>query len=295
MAAYTTYEQIGQKEDISDIIENITPYDTPFQSAIKKEDVDARLHQWQEDSLSAVNTANARVEGADATDATLSPTVMRSNNTQILSKTFGISGTADEVSTYGRDKETALQKAKASKELKRDLEYMFVGRAQAATIATNATARLMASAFSLIGAGTTVAAGTNPLTETHIVSANELLYNEGGEADIIMVKPADAKIIAGFAGTASRVREISGDSKKIVNAVDVYVSPYGQQKVVLNRFIFTQRALLFKGSNWRKLVLRDWFSAPLAKQGDSQRHMILGEFSLKHNNFLSSAQITGLT
>ena len=51
---------------------------------------------------------NAQVEGAAFTAGTLSATTMRQNNTQIMSKVFEVSATADAVKTYGRAKETAL-------------------------------------------------------------------------------------------------------------------------------------------------------------------------------------------
>ncbi len=104
---FKTYDQIGIKEDISDVITNISPTTTPFQSLLKNERVNNTLFQWQEDSLASVGN-NAVVEGADATDSDMTPTVMRSNVTQIMQKTVRISGTADSVSTYGRAKETAL-------------------------------------------------------------------------------------------------------------------------------------------------------------------------------------------
>ena len=96
MATYTTYNQIGIKEDISDIISNITPTTTPFLSSIGKESVKNTLFQWQEDSLAAT-AENAEIEGFTASDLTLSPTVMRSNYTQIQSKTIKISATADAI------------------------------------------------------------------------------------------------------------------------------------------------------------------------------------------------------
>jgi hypothetical protein len=85
MAVYTTYEQVGKKEDVSDIISNISPTKTPFQSAIGSDKVDNTLFQWQEDSLRSVQD-NAKAEGADAADIVVVPTVMRNNQTQILTR-----------------------------------------------------------------------------------------------------------------------------------------------------------------------------------------------------------------
>jgi hypothetical protein len=295
MPAYGTYEMVGIKEDISDVISNITPTDTPFISSISDEKIKNRVHQWQEDSLAAVNTTNYRVEAADATLVDRTPTVLRNNTTQILSDAFYISGTAEAVDTYGRESETALQKAKVGKQLKRDLEYMCVGKVQAAVTGDNATARRFASAFSQIAAGTTVDAGTAALDEDDILTLNQELYEEGGEATTMMIKPADALIVAGFAAISNQRIRDQGDSRKVVNAVDVYVSPFGEQRVKLNRHLLTSRALFYSPENWKRLVLRNWTSIVLAKAGDADKYQVLGEFSLKHKNQLASGMITNLT
>jgi hypothetical protein len=107
MATFTTYNSVGMKEDVSDVISNITPTDTPMYTMIKSQKVQARIYEYMEDTLA--NAAdNKAVEGADPSMATLSPTTMRSGNTQIMTKAFQVSATADAVATYGRAKETAL-------------------------------------------------------------------------------------------------------------------------------------------------------------------------------------------
>lgn len=305
---FKTYDQVGIKEDISDVISNISPTKTPFVSGLKTEDVSNTIFQWQEDSLASVDLGNARPEGFDATDENMSPTVMRSQYTQIMSKTVRISTTADVVAKYGRAKETAYQVSKKSAELKRDLEAIMVGQAQNASAGTGsatgpaATARKMASVFGadvqgnlLIDAGVRVVNATAAaLSEAMILSVNQKLYAAGSEANVIMVKPTDAMLIAGFTSSAGRNRTINDGGKTVVNAVDLYVSPYGEQKVVINRFIKADSALVYDATNWKQMVLRPWTRELLAKTGDADRHMIVGEFSLKHNNYSASGAVTGL-
>ena len=97
MATYQTYTAIGQREDLSDVIYNIAPTDTPFMSSIGKTKPTAILHEWQTDSLADASLSNAAVEGATATDATMSPTTRVGNRTQIFQKTIKISGTLEAV------------------------------------------------------------------------------------------------------------------------------------------------------------------------------------------------------
>jgi len=300
--AFKTYDQVGKKEDISDVISNISPTLTPFTTLVKGDKVSNTLYQWQEDSLAAVG-ANAVLEGADAVDSTLAPTVMRSNYTQILQKTVKVSNTADTVSTYGRAKELAYQLGKKSAEVKRELEYHFVGISQNAAVGAEATARKFgnvwgadAGANKLINAATTVDHTAVPaaLVEGDVLSANQKLYENGGEAKFLMIKPADSLLVAGFSAAAGRMRDF-GAEKAIVNVVDLYVSPFGEQKVVINRFMKADSALLFDPSNWKISTLRAWFRNPLAITGDGHREQIVGEFGLKHVNYGASGAIIGLT
>ena len=307
MAAYTTYDTVGIKEDVSDIISRLTPTKTPFQTMIGNDKTKNRQFQWMEDSLRAVQV-NAKVEGFDASEATLTPPTLRSNYTQIMEKTIKVSATEDTVDQYGRAKETAYQLVKAGEELKRDKEHAFVGLAQAATAGdASSTARLTASASSLItnassryymGAGTPLGGTTGTaaaLSETALLGIGQAIYNNGSDASVFMIKPADSLIVSAFTGASGRQREISGDSKKLVNVVDLYVSPFGEYKVVLNRFQKTDHAWLMDPDNFQDVTLRGWTREPLAKVGDATKNMIVGEFGLKHKNFAASGLIANLT
>jgi hypothetical protein len=122
MATYQTYTAIGQREDLSDVIYSISPTDVPFMSSIGKTKATAVLHEWQTDSLASATLDNYAVEGATASDATMSPTTRVGNRTQIAQKTVKISGTLQSVDKAGRKSEKAYQLAKASSEIKRDME-----------------------------------------------------------------------------------------------------------------------------------------------------------------------------
>lgn len=294
---YTTYSQVGKKEDVSDIITDITPFDTPAFTLFKQEKVNARTFSWLEDAL-ASTAVNAQLEGADATNQALTDATERTNQTQILSKTFAISATADAVATYGRARESAHQLAKALKEIKRDLERAMVGEAGVTSVNTdNTTARKMKSVIdqtsTTIDATDSVYSGT-ALDEDMLLDAGQVAYDNGSDVDTFMIKPADARIVSGFSASSGRNREIA-DSKTLVNAIDLYVSPYGEYKVVLNRHMKTDTALLIDPSMFRTCVLRPITRELLAKNGDSDRHFVVGEMSVKHMNFGDSVQITNLS
>lgn len=299
MSQFTTYDAVGIKEDVSDVITNISPTKTPFQTSIGTETVHNKFFQWQEDSLRAVRN-NAVVEGADAVVKARAPTTMRDNYTQIFEDTFQVSGTEDAVDQYGRAKETAYQMAKVGEELKRDREHTFVGLNQAKAAGDKTTnPRLTASAYQMINSAVTVTAGTtgNPaaLTEALVMEVAQKVYDEGAEPSVLMIKPSDSLKVAAFASAAGRSRDF-GQSKTITNVVDVLVTPFGTFKVSLNRFIKDDEALLYDPAMWKVVTLkgRNWTRTPLAKTGDSQKHQVLGEFGLKHVNFKASGRIENL-
>lgn len=294
MPTYTSYDQVGKAEDVSDIISDISPTDTPMVSLIKPQKVSARVYEYQTDSLAAASS-NAAVEGADPTMATLTATTMITGNTQILTKAFQVSATADAIKTYGRAKETAYQLGRALKEIKRDLEFAYVGASNAGVAGNSTTAREMDSADQLIDAATTTAGGTAALTEAKLLSTGQAVFNEGGDASVFMIKPADAQIVAGFTGASGRYRNFNDGTKTLVNVIDLYVSPYGEYKVVLNRHQMTTHAFLLDPTMWRSAVLRPFSRTLLAKSGDSDKHFVVGEYGLMHLNPKASGQINALT
>lgn len=291
MAQFKTYDQVGAKEDISDIISNLTPTRTPFTSGIGTENVHNTLFQWQEDELRAVQ-ANAQVEGFTATDATLSPTLMRNNVTQILEKTIKVSGSADKRDTYGRAKESAYQMSKAMAEVKRDLEHAAVGTGQTKVEGDSTTARQFAGVQAQIHADHINKTGgtTTYLSEALLLAGLQELWNAGAEPSTVMVTGDNAVRVADFAKASGRQRNVDAETK-IVNAIDLYVSPFGKVAVQLNRFLKAGDTLIYDPSDWKLAVFRNWFRETLAKDGDNTKMMVVGEFSLKHKNYKASLLI----
>ena len=331
MALQSTYDMVGIKEDISDVISNITPTDTPFLSMTKKGKCSNTLFQWYEDTLRAA-AANAKSEGFTASNNAPTTPTTRTNYTQIMSETTEVTGTTEAVATYGRANELAYQVAKIGKSLKRDLEYALVGTQQAAVAGNDTndngtgTARQFAGYQAQVVTGTTgnrydqedndfntpslaaTPAGDAALTETAILALNQRLYEQGSEATTILLKPSDSLVFANFAyktsiaptvgtdgtGIASvRGREM-GSGTTIVNVVDFYKSPFGTQRVVIDRHIFASDVLIFDPSYLEVVWLRPWFRETLAKTGDRTQVMVVGEMSFKNRNWRSGGYIANV-
>ena len=217
MATYQTFQAVGEREDLIDVIYDISPTDTPFMSTVAKTSASNVYHEWQTDSLAAA-ASNAAVEGADASDATLSATTRVGNYTQISQKTIKISGTLESVDKAGRKSEKAYQLAKASKEIKRDMELALLnntvqsaGSASAARvlggiqtwIATNGDFGTGGSAGSL---GTTAKTnGTDrAFSETILKTVIKEVFNSGGEPKVLMTTPTQKQNVSAFAGIAAQ-------------------------------------------------------------------------------------------
>lgn len=294
MSTLVSYATVGLAEDVSETIANISPTATPFQSMIGSEKVAARQFEWLEDSIRA-SADNALVEGADASTSAIAQPTSRTNNTQIIGEAFKVAATVDAVKTHGRAKETAYALAKTLKAIKLDVERAMVGVHQAAVAGNASTARKMASCSQMIT--TTKDAGSNandPLTEAKLLDLHEDCYNNGSDPSVLMIKPADASIVAGFATAANRQRDFGSD-KTLVNAIEVLVTPYGTLKVVLNRSQQASRAFLIDPSMWKQCVLRPFTRTLLAKNGDADTHFVVGEVSLKHSSFADGGMMTGLS
>lgn len=311
---FQTFQAIGNREDLSNLIFNISPLETPFSSMCKRTKVKNQFTEWQTDALDAAAT-NAQIEGNDAVVNTAVPTVRLRNYTQILSKTVSVSETQQAMDTAGRDDEFDYQVAKRSKELKRDLEYAVV-RNQPSTVGGAGTAQMMASVESWLatnktsaGQGTaqttpgysggTVVAPTDSTTAGTVVVAMlnnviQLAYTAGGDPRTIMVSPATKVKFSGFAGIATLYNQTENKQATIVSGADTFVSNFGRHNILPNRFMRDQTALVLDMDYWAIGELRPFSSVKLAKTGDSDKSQIKGEYTLIARNQAASGKVTDI-
>ena len=306
MATYTKYDAVGQREDLTDVIYNISPTDTPIMSSIGKTKATAVNHEWQTDSLAAATTANALVEGADATSATLSPTVRYGNLTQIVGKTVQVSGTLEAVDKAGRKSEKAYQLAKGSAEIKRDIETIITANQAKVAGDGSSTARKMSSLLSFIKSNTSVGSGTTTagadpttigvsarvdadttrtFTETMLKEVVREVFSSGGTPSVLFVSPALKQTVSAFTGLAAQRYQapVSGQATILAGA-DIYQSDFGQISIVPNRFMRTRDALVLDPEYAALAYLRPFQTNDLAKAGDSEKTQILAELTLEVKN-----------
>lgn len=292
-STFQTYQAIGNREDLIDVVTNIAPVETFVTSSTGSTRAKARLHEWQTDTLAAA-AANAVIEGDDATNTAVTPTTRLTNSTQILRKVFQVSDTQEAVDAAGRSSEIDYQTAKFSKELAKDIEYALLINASEVTGASG-TARQMKGILGFIATNVTTATATSEtLTEARLNDNLGLIWAQGGTPTVTLVGSKNKRYISAF---TSNTRDISADRRMLVNAVDVYQSDFGTVQVRLHHQLNTTApgTVVNLGSMdlWWKAWLRPIMREPLARTGSSKKYMMEAELTLESREEKGSGKMTG--
>ena len=305
---FETYAAKGNREDLSDVIYNISPFDTPFLSAIEVTDATAVKHEWQTDALAAAVSNNQVEEGLDAVTTAVSATVRLNNTCQISDKVPRVSGTQQGVLKAGRGDELEYQIAKMAKELKTDMETHALANV-GDTTGSSGTARIAGSVLAFVGTNQSVGSGgvapsgldgsntrtdgtQRPFTETLAKSVIKGCWDEGGDPDCIMVGSFNKQKFSTFTGNATR--EVGAEDKALYASIDVYDSDFGELQVFPNRFMRARDALVLQKDMWAIAYLRTFQLHDLAKTGDSERRQLLAEYTIESRNEKASGIVADL-
>lgn len=303
---YTRFDAKGVREDLSNIIYQISPEETPFMSNVGRENVTNTFYEWQTDDLASAVTTNAQIEGDDITSFTAAtPTVRLGNYTQISRKDVVISGTLESVDKAGRRSELTYQMAKKSAEIKRDMEATALAN-QAAAAGSTSAARKTGALLAFLKTNTNEGTGgadpsytTIPdatrtdATTTNLRSFSEALlkdviqkvWTEGGSPSIVMAGPVNKQNLSKMAGIAGQRFNVTGAKPStIIGAADIYVSDFGNVSIVANRFQRERDVFVLDPEYACFAYLRPFTTIELAKTGDAEKRMLLCEWGLKIKN-----------
>ena len=293
---YSAFDAVGEREDLSDIIYNISPTDTPFMSGIGREKATAVNHEWQTDALAAAAANNYQIEGDEIAFTAPTATVRLGNRTQIARKAVLVSGTLEAVSKAGRNNELAYQISKTAN--------------QAPVVGNDSTPRRLAGLESWIktnsdkGAGSGADPGTSgtnartdgtqrAFTESQLRNTIKKVWDEGGDPSMVMLGSFNKQVLSSFTGGATKFDP--AENKRLVNAVDVYESDFGALTVVANRFSRSRSAYVLSPDMFATAFLRDLKLVDLAKTGDADKQALITEYTLVSKNEKASGGIFDLT
>lgn len=312
---FTRYDAKGIREDLANVIYNISPEETPFQSNVARINVKNTFFEWQTDSLASANNANAALEGDDISSfASVTPTSRLGNYTQISRKTVVISATLEAVDKAGRRSELSYQLAKQGAELKRDMEAVMLAN-NAANAGNNTTARVTAGLPAFIrtstskgtgGVDPTVSSGVvnaartdgtqRAFTEAMLKSVVAGVWTQGGTPKILMTGPFNKQAVSAFTGIAQvRWNQAMAKPATIIGAADVYVSDFGAISIVPNRFQRERDAFVLDPEYAAVAILRPITQTELAKTGDAEKRLMICEYGLQVRQEAAHGIIADLT
>lgn len=317
-----TGASVGNREDLTDAIFDITPTESPFTSNLSRVDASATLHEWQTDSLPAA-TVQPYLEGDDATADARTATVRLANNTQIFRRVISVSGTQRAIKTAGRADEYEYQLAKEGRVIKRNIEKTLLGT-QASSAGATASARSLGGVATWLATnkvqfgtthttpgggaaitfGTTSTIGTFTQLQGALDTVIQQVWTAGGDPGIVMLNAATKSGALGFSnftGIATLYRDVPADQQaRIVAGADWYTSNFGNHAVIPNRFMPNINVAATAQINqmyvldmdyWAIAELRPMSTEQLAKTGDSSRAMLICELTLEARNEQASGKV----
>lgn len=318
--AFTTYQAVGNREDLSNAIYNIDPFDTPVMSAIRRRNVKNRIFDWQTENLPIVNPNNAQIEGFVLANAPAQPTIRQNNVTQISERDATVSGTQEESDAAGKGSEMAHQMALASKVLKSDMETILCSRqARNDGNDTGPTARTteafshwvarakdkLGNPLAAIAPGTVTtgvpvlatdvfAAPGTPveITEAMLGDAMQQAYTNGASPTLWIVPPGPKRTISTFVGRSTT--QVLVGKTEVVSTIDVIATDFGRIKVAPSRWVPADVGLLIDPDYAAVAFFRAFRQYLMARTGDAETRMIVVEWGLEMRNALAHVLFNGI-
>jgi len=293
---YDSYDNANSiKQDIQDIIYNITPHETPFLSKSGKTTAKSTLHEWSTDTLRA-SAANAHIEG-DTTTATAQTAVTRLNNrTQIFKDAVVISDTDEGLSKIAKDKEMSYAVLKMGKAMKLDIEKaLFANNAKVTGSAT--AARELAGAPTWLTSNTVAGSGGSDatgdgtdartdgtqaaFTQANFDTVMQGIWGNGGTGiKSCYLSAFQMNKALSFTGNNNQRANVVGADERVINSISIYLTPFGEISLVPTRENRSRDVFLFQDDTWSVATLRPMKNVELAKTGDNSTRQLTTELTL---------------
>ena len=306
---FDSYDAVGIREDLEDVIYDVSPEETPFYSACAKVKAANTLHEWQTDALRS-SAANAHIEGDATTASARTATSRLGNYTQIFKNAVVIPDTDEGLKKAGRAAEVAYQMLRTAKEQKLDIEKaLFDNNARVAGNST--TARELAGApvwlitntsFGSGGADAT-GDGTDARTDgtqaafsqTRFDSVMQSIWEQGGNPDTVYLSAFQMNVALGFTGNNNQRSTIKAEDERVIKHMDVYITPWGSVEFVPSRENRSRDVFIMQDDMWAVGVLRPTKNIALAKTGDATTRQVTTELTLVCKNEKASGMIADCT
>jgi hypothetical protein len=292
--AFDTYEAKGNKEELSDLIYNISPFQTPFLSSVGKSNVSNVVFDWQTEVL-PTPSSSGKLEGFELSRSASTATSRVSNVCMISSRDATVTGSQEASDAAGKNSEMAHQLALMAKALKRDMEEALVQNIakNAGSVSAARQTRSLETWYSTNvnkasdGAnGSDSSARTNgtrrDLTEAMVKDVQQQCFSSGAEPSILMCGPYNKSVISGFTGR-SQARQFV-DANTVEASVSIYSGDFGELQVVPSNRSREQAVHLLDPEFAGVAYLRDFETIDISTIGDAETKMIVVEYGLEMKN-----------
>jgi len=300
---FDSYDAVGIREDLSDIITNISPEETPFYTKCRKTSASNTLVEWQTDAL-RLSTTNAHIEGDDTTADAATATSRLNNRTQIFKNAVTVPDTDEGLDKAGRAREVAYQTLKIAKEQKLDIEKaLFANNAKVAGSST--VARELAGAPSwlitnvdFVTGGTP--SGANPtgdgtdartddgtptaFSQTKFDNVMQSIWENGGKPDTVYLSAFQMNKALAFTGNNNQRSAVQAGDERVVKSLAVYVTPWGTVEFMPSRENRSKDVFIMQDDMWEVATLRPTKNIELAKTGDATKRQVVTELTLCAKN-----------
>ena len=307
---FDSYDAVGIREDLSDVIYNISPESTPFYSKCRKSTAKNTFVEWQTDTLRA-SGVNAHIEGDATTAAARTATSRLGSYTQIFKDAVVIPDTDQGLSKAGRAREIAYQTLKIAKEQKLDIEKALFAN-QARVSGSSTLARKLAGVPAWLITNVNFVTGGSPsganptgdgtdartddgtptaFSQAKFDDVMQSIWEEGGKPDTVYLSAFQMNVALGFTGNNNQRSTVQAGDSKVIKSLDVYVTPWGTVEFMPSRENRSADVYIMQDDMWEVSVLRPTKNVELAKNGDNTTRQIVTELTLLCRNEKASGGI----
>lgn len=309
---FDSYDAVGIKEQLSDIITSIAPEETPFYTKCKKTTARNTLVEWQTDALRA-SAGNSHIEGDVTTAEARSATTRLGNYTNIFKNAVVVPDTDEGLDKAGRNSEIAYQVLKVAKEQKLDIEKaLFANNARVAGNSTTARELAGLPAWMLTNVNfVSASSGANPtgdgtdartdsgaptaFTQAKFDDVMQSIWEEGGKPDTVYLSAFQMNKALAFTGNNNQRSAVQAGDERVIKSLAVYVTPWGSVEFVPSRENRSRDVFITQDNMFEVAVLRGTKNVALAKTGDASVRQVVTELTLCVKNEKSSGMIADNT
>ena len=298
---FDSYDAVGIREDLSDIITNVSPEETPFHTKSRKTTARNTLVEWRTDALRS-SAANAHIEGDETTANAMTATSRLNNRTQIFKNAVTVPDTDEGLDKAGRQREMAYQVLKIAKEQKLDIEKALFDN-NAKVTGSASVARELAGAPSWMITNVDFQSGNsgaNPtgdgtdartddgtptaFSQTKFDTVMQSIWENGGNPDTVYLSAFQMNKALAFTGNNNQRSNVQGGDERVIKSLAVYVTPWGTVEFVPSRENRSRDVFIMQDDMWEVAVLRPTKNVELAKTGDSSKRQVVTELTLCAKN-----------